>query len=197
MGSGPAADDVAVGLSDTELVADIWAADARAARHAAERAAAIAALAHRRRVEQDRVFGSRGGPGLDSRSLADPALADFSETLVPEVALIRGCSEPEAQALVVESLVLTRKLTGTWSALHQGRLDERKMRALVDLLGGASAGTAAEIERRVLDDAEHQTVAQLRARVRRLLARLEADALEKPRPPPGGPTPGNTRWATG
>ena len=171
-------DDVAVGLTETELVADIWSADARAARHAAERAVAIAALARRRRVERDREFGPRGGPGLDSRLRADPALADFSETLVPELAFIRRCSEHEAEALAVESLLLTTKLTGTWSALYEGRIDERKMRALVDLLGGASSETAAEVERLVLPLAEELTVADLRARVRRLLARLEAAALE-------------------
>ncbi|MCF6509706.1 hypothetical protein E9549_22380, partial [Blastococcus sp. MG754426] len=41
-------DTDACGLSDLELVADIWAADAREARHAAQRAEAIAALARRR-----------------------------------------------------------------------------------------------------------------------------------------------------
>src|SRR3954471_11230046 len=127
-------DDVAPGLSDLELVADIWAADAREARHAAERAASIAALA-RRRVERDREFGLLGGPGLDSRLRQSPVLAHVSETFVSELALIRGCSELEAEALAVESILLTTELTGTWSALYGGRLDVRKMRAVVDLLG--------------------------------------------------------------
>jgi hypothetical protein len=171
-------DDVAVGETELELVADIWSADARAARHAAERAVAVARLAQRRRREQDRVFGPRGGPGVDSRALADPALADFSETLVPELALIRNCSEREAEELAVQSLVLTRTLTGTWSALYEGRIDEPKMRVLVDLLRGVSQQTATEVERLVLPHAERLTVPDLRARVRRLLAKLEAAVLE-------------------
>src|SRR5688572_12721170 len=78
-------DDVADSLSDLELVADIWAADAREARHVAERAASIAALARRRRIERDRTFGTLGGPGLDSRLRQSPALSETSETFVTEL----------------------------------------------------------------------------------------------------------------
>lgn len=174
-------DNVAPGLSDLELVADIWAADAREARHVAERAASIAALARRRRVERDREFGPLGGPGLDSRLRQSPVLAHVSETFVSELALIRGCSELEAEALAVESILLTTKLTGTWSALYGGRLDVRKMRAVVDLLGSAKPEVAEVIERRVLPAAARLTVAQLRLRIRRLLARLDAKALDERR----------------
>src|SRR3954466_6476518 len=170
-------DNVASGLSDLELVADIWAADAREARHVAERAASIAALARRRRVERDREFGPLGGPGLDSRLRQSPVLAHVSETFVSELALIRGCSELEAEALAVESILLTTKLTGTWSALYGGCLDVGKMRAVVDLLGSAKPEVAEVIERRVLPAAARLTVAQLRVRIRRLLARRAAGAL--------------------
>src|SRR3954447_14778626 len=171
-------DDVAPGLSDLELVADIWAADARESRYVAERAASIAALARRRRIERDRDFGPLGGPGLDSRYRQSPSLAEVSETFVAELALIRHCSEHEAEMLAVEAVLLTTKLTGTWNALYEGRLDVRKMRAMVDLLDSAKPDVAAQIERQVLPHAERLTVAQLRGRVRRALARLDADALE-------------------
>ncbi|MGY2065570.1 HNH endonuclease [Blastococcus sp. SYSU DS0619] len=174
-------DSVAVGLSDMELVSDIWAADAREARHAAERATAIAALARRRAIERDREFGRLGGPGLDSRLRRSPVLAQVSDTFVSELALIRGCSEAEAEALAVESILLTTLLLGTWSALYAGEIDVRKMRALVDLLGPAKPAVVAEIERRVLPDAGRLTVPQLRHRVRRALARLDAEALEERR----------------
>jgi hypothetical protein len=174
-------DDVAVPLTDIELVADIWAADARESRHAAERAASVAALARRRHVERDRDFGPLGGPGLDTRLRQNPVLAEVSETFVTELALIRSCSEIEAEALAVESILLTTKLTGTWAALYDGRIDLRKMRAIVDLLGPARPKVAAEIERRVLPHAHTRTVAQLRIRIRRALARLDAKALEERR----------------
>jgi hypothetical protein len=174
-------EDLAPRLSETELVADIWAADAHEARYVAERAASIAALARRRRIERDRDFGPLGGPGPDSRHHRSPVLAEVSETFVTELALIRHCTEHEAETLAIESLLLTTTLTGTWGALYEGRLDVRKMRALVDLLGQAEPKVAARIERQVLPGAETLTVAQLRARVRRALARLDASALEQRR----------------
>jgi hypothetical protein len=174
-------DFAAAGSSDLELVADIWAADAREARYVAERAASIAALARRRHIERDRDFGALGGPGLDSRARQSPVLADVSETFVTELALIRSCSEHEAESLAIESILLTSKLTATWGALYAGRIDVRKMRALIDLLGPAKPKVAAAIEARVLPGAEHLTVAQLRAKVRRVLARLDAEALERRR----------------
>jgi hypothetical protein len=60
-------EDFAPHLSETEMVADIWASDARQAREAALGAASITALARRRHRERDRDFGPLGGPGLDSR----------------------------------------------------------------------------------------------------------------------------------
>ena len=173
--------DVDPGLSDLELVADIWAADAREARYAAERAESIAALARRRSIQRDRDFGPLGGPGLDSRLRRSPVLAQVSETFVAELALLRGCSEVEAESLAIESILLTTTLLGTWEALHDGRIDVRKMRALVDLLGPAQPSVITQIEQRVLPDADRLTVAQLRSRVRRALARLDADALDKRR----------------
>ncbi|TFV61991.1 UNVERIFIED_ORG: HNH endonuclease [Bacillus sp. AZ43] len=174
-------EDLAPALSEIELVADIWAADAREARYVAERAVSVACFARRRRRERLQEFGQRGGPGLDSRYRQPDWLADFSETLVPELALLRSCSESEAERLLVESLVLTTSLRGTWSALHQGRISVPKMRALVDLLGTAKPAAVEAIEEQVLRNAEGMTVPQLRLRVRRALARLDAEALERRR----------------
>src|SRR5918998_5563446 len=79
-------EDLAPELSEIELVADIWAADARESRYVAERAVSIARFARRRRRERLREFGPRGGPGLDTRHRQPAFLADYSETLVPELA---------------------------------------------------------------------------------------------------------------
>jgi hypothetical protein len=171
-------DDLAPALSELELVADIWAADAREARYVAERAVSVARFARRRRRERLQEFGPRGGPGLDNRYRQPAFLADFSETLVPELALLRNCSEYEAESLLVESLILCTSLTGTWSALYDGRISVPKMRALVDLLGTAKPEAVAAIEARVLPVAGRLNVPQLRLRARRALAQLDADALE-------------------
>ncbi|TFV87434.1 HNH endonuclease signature motif containing protein [Blastococcus sp. CT_GayMR16] len=174
-------EDLAPALTETELVADIWAADAREARYVAERAVSIAHFARRRRRQRLDEFGPRGSPGLDSRHRQPVALADYSETLVAELAFIRSCSEIEAESLLVESLVLVHELRGTWSALYEGRIDVRKMRALVDLLGPATPQAIAAIEAQVLPVAGDITVAQLRMRVRRALVQLDSAALEQRR----------------
>ena len=168
-------------LTDLELAADIWAADARESRYVAERAAAISALARRRSVDRDQSFGPLGKPGLDAQHRQPEALRQISDTFVTELAMIRCCSEVAAEALAVESILLTTKLRATWSALYEGRIDVRRMKALVDLLGPTSPKVAAEVERRVLAGAGNLTVAQLRARVRRLLVKLDAAALKNRR----------------
>jgi hypothetical protein len=167
--------------SEIELVADIWSADARMSRHAAARAVAIDALARRRRSDRDRPAGRRGVASPDARSLWRHGLADVSESFVPELALIRGSTEVEAEALAVEALVLVRHLPACLEALHEGRLTERKARLLVELLGPVSREVADEVQRRVLPDVETRTPAQLRDKVRRALARLDAEALEERR----------------
>jgi hypothetical protein len=174
-------DVVPVGASEIELVADIWSADAHLSREHALRAAAVTALARRRRAERDAAFGPRGGPGPDSRSLRSAVLDDVSEDFVTELALIRQCSEAEASAVAVESLLLTEKLTGTWSELHAGRIDPRKARAMVDLLGDVTDQIAAAVEARVLSGAETLTGTAFRDRVRYHLDRLDEEARNRRR----------------
>ena len=74
----PMPDDLAPALSEIELVADIWAADAREARYVAERAVSVAHFARRRRRQRIDERGPRGGPGLDSRHRQLVELADYS-----------------------------------------------------------------------------------------------------------------------
>ncbi|SDY25785.1 protein of unknown function [Modestobacter sp. DSM 44400] len=167
--------------SETELVADIWSADARMSRQVAARAVAIDALARRRRATGDRPAGSRGGAGRDSVALWRHGLADVSETFVPELALIRGCSEREAERIAVWALVLVRHLPASLEALHEGRLTEGTAAVLIDLLGPVSREVADEVQRRVLPDVQTRTAPQLRAKVHRLLAQLDAEALEERR----------------
>src|SRR5918994_7993326 len=109
-------------LGEFELVCDIWSADAHVAREQARQAATIAELARRRSAERDTAFGSRGGPGPDSRVMRPAALADVADDFVSELALIRSCSEAEAGRLAAESILLATKLAPTWSELYAGRL---------------------------------------------------------------------------
>ena len=170
--------DLAAALSETELVADIWAADARAARYVAERAVSVAALARRRRIECDRVFGARGGSGPDARhrsqGSAGRGVGDLRDGAGTDPWLHRDRGRGDG----VEAVLLTTTLTGTWAELYAGRIDVAKMRVLVHLLGSVKPAVASAIEKRVLPEAQRLTGTQLRARIRRLVARLDADALE-------------------
>ena len=174
-------DDRASGLSETELVADIWSAQARQAREHAMELSAIAELAHRRRRADPMARGDRGGPGADSRAAAARELADLSEDFVTELALIRGCTEAEASVRAREAILLTTTLAPSWSELFAGRIGVRHVTVLVDLLGDAPPHVAAEVQRRVLPGAEGMTAPVLRERVRRLLYRLDAEARERRR----------------
>jgi hypothetical protein len=169
---------------ELECVADIWAADARAARAAAELAVWVAQLARRRRIDRQQIeseFGAAGRPGREAIDRRPPCLADVSETFVPELALVRGCTEAEAAVLAVESLLLVERLPDVWSELYEGRIDRRRAAVLADLLGEVTPETAAAVLAIVLPGAGARTAPQLRERTRRALARIDADALERRR----------------
>jgi hypothetical protein len=170
------------GFSERELVTYIGAADAIEAKNHAARLLSIARLARRRRcLGELAAADGRGGPGVDARALADPALADIREDFVTELALTCRCSEAEAGALLRESVLATTVLAPTWAALDDARIGPRHMRACVDLLGDAPPRVAAEVQRRVLPTVDGMTVAVFRERLRYHLYRLDAEARERRR----------------
>jgi hypothetical protein len=169
-------------FSDQELVVHIGAFDAIEASTCAARLLAIARLARQRRCSDElSTVDGRGGPGVDSRALADPVLAGLREDFVPELALTRGCSEAEARTMLRDAVLATTVLAPTWTALHEARIGPRHMRACVDLLGDAPPRIAAEVQRRVLPSAEGMTVTAFRERLRYHLYRLDAAARERRR----------------
>ena len=182
---GEPVDDVATRAlmsgPEAELVADIWASDARAAKDTAALYVAVDALARQRPAVLDRPAGAPGSAGPDTRASRAPRLESVSEAFVPELALIRGCTEQEAETLALAAVAVVRHLPGTLAAMQAGRCSPRKAEALVDLLSPVSAEVAARVEAAVLTDVDTRTGAQLRAKVRRLLAKWDAEALEQRR----------------
>src|SRR3954469_1445339 len=87
----------AAGFSEEGLVCCIGAADAIEARNHAARLLSIARLARRRGRP---MASGRGGPGVDSRALADVVTAAVAEDFVAELALTRECTEAEAHGLL-------------------------------------------------------------------------------------------------
>ena len=75
-----------------------------------------------------------------------------------------------------EAVVLVEQLPATLAALEAGQISPAHARALVDLLRPVSDDKRAAVEAAALERAGAQTVNNLRARVRRLIARLDAAA---------------------
>jgi hypothetical protein len=143
---------------------------------------AVARFARRRRKTRDlSTADGRGGPGVDSRALADAVTADVAEDFVAELALLRGCTEAEAGTVLREALLLTGPLSLTWCRLNAGLLGVRHAKAIVDLLGDAAPQVAAEVQGRVLPRSEGLTAAAFRDRIRYHLYRVDAEARERRR----------------
>src|SRR3712207_2929567 len=167
----------AVGFSERELAELVGATDALEARSHAMRLLWVARLARRRRA----VSWGPGGPGVDSRALADAALGDVAEDFVAELALTRHCTEAEAHALLREAVLATTVLAPAWVLLHAGRIGPHHLKVLVDLLGDAGAEIAAAVKARGLPPAEGRTAPAFRDRIRYHLYRLDAAARERRR----------------
>jgi hypothetical protein len=189
-GAGDEADDLALvaphvdpgRLADYELVADMRDLQTMQGVMYAGDLEAVARWAARRRTGG--ALGTadgRGGPGVDTRALADSVLAGVDEDFVPELALARGCSEHHASTVLREALLLTGPLAATWSRLNAGLLSVPQAKAAVDLLGDASAEVAAEVQARVLPRSEGVTAAAFRDRLRYHLYRVDAEAKDRRR----------------
>jgi hypothetical protein len=170
------------GLADYELVADMRELLTMQAVMYAGDLEAVARWAARRRTGL--VLGTadgRGGPGVDSRALADVALSGIDEDFVPELALARGCSEAHASTVLREALLLTGPLAPTWCRLNAGLLSVPQTKAVVDLLADTSPEVAAAVQARVLPRSEGLTAAAFRDRLRYHLYRVDAEAKERRR----------------
>jgi hypothetical protein len=172
---------VSAAAGEWDLVADIWSTDARMAREYAHQAAVIAELARRRPVQRDAAFGPRGAAGAQARAVRPAAPAEVSEDFVPELAVIRGCSDAEASRLAAEALLLTTKLAATWAELYAGQITIRKARILLDLLGDTDDTVAAAVQDRVLPAAADCPPSRLADRTRYHLYRADAAARDRRR----------------
>jgi hypothetical protein len=169
-------------FTEPELVTLLGAADAIEARNHAKRLLWIARLARRRRRTGELgTADGRGRPGLDARATADAVLAEVAEEFVAELALTRGCSEPEAAAVLREAILATTVLAPAWRALDAGRIGPRHLRVLVDLLGDAPAEIAEQVQARVLPRADGTPAHVFRDRIRYHLYRVDAAARDRRR----------------
>ncbi|NDI49214.1 HNH endonuclease signature motif containing protein [Goekera deserti] len=146
-------------------------------RAAAERARALAGFARSRPSSADRSDQEVGAAAAASRAARPRALLSVSEWAVDEVSAALRLTSDAATRLLVESVLLVEELPATLAALEEGRISQQHAAVLVDLLAPLDAGVRAVAEERLLARAGGKTAAQLRAAARRLVQRLDPDAL--------------------
>jgi hypothetical protein len=153
-------------LSDHELVEVMVAARRLASRAQAVELAAVAELARRRFAEDE-----------------TPAVEVISprEYLNDEVAAALTLTPASADDLIRFATDLTGRLPGTFAALAAGDVDYLKARTLWHGTGVVSDEVTALIEAKVLPRAPGQTTGEIRAKVRRLVKKLDPHALAQRR----------------
>ena len=153
------------------------AAHADLARAAAAQATALAAFARHRPVALDRPDGEVGAAAAQTRAARPAALTTVSEWAVDEVAVALQLTGPAAAQLLNESVLLDERLPATLAALHEGRSSWRHAQVLADLVAPLRDEVREVAEERLLARADGRTHTQLRAAARRVVQRLDADAL--------------------
>jgi Domain of unknown function (DUF222) len=150
------------GLPDHELVEAMTAARALASRAQAIELAAVAELARRRLAEDD----------VSAVEVISPR-----DYLTDEVAQALTLTPASADGLLRFATELVGRLPGTFAALASGDIDYCKARTLWRCTDQVNDEVAAEIEMKVLPKAPRQTTGEIRAKARRLVKRLDPEAL--------------------
>jgi uncharacterized protein DUF222 len=127
---------------------------------------AVAELARRRLAEED----------VSAVEVISPR-----DYLTDEVAQALTLTSASADELVRFATELTERLPGTLRALAAGDIDYLKARTLWHCTAQVGDEVAAEIETLVLPRAPRQTTGEIRAKVRRLVKRLDPAALQQRR----------------
>jgi hypothetical protein len=157
----------AAGLSDAELAERV---------EAAQRAANMAQAVQAQRVAQ---YAAREDVRFEDGTLGqqDRGLGHVSAFASGVVGPRLGLSPAGADRKVHLSARLASRFAPTLAVMAAGDLDDYRASVLVTELADAGPDVAAAVQDVVLPQAPTQTAAQLRAAVRRALARLDPEAL--------------------
>ncbi len=161
------------GAGHLDAVADL---DRVMARATAAQARELAAFARCRPSSWDRQPGEKGAASPASRAARPAALEPVSEWAAAEAAARLRLPQRVALSRLAEAVFLVEELPATMAALESGVITPAHARALVDLLEPVSDDKRAQVEAAALERAGTQTVDNLRARVRRLIAKHDAAA---------------------
>ena len=172
--------------TDAEIGVELQRIEQMDACLAAYKVELVSELARRRPDSDDRQIGEPGaaspdwlpGPGRE------PA-AGVSEFFADELAIILNCSRTAATKLADQAALLTQRMSATWAALADGRLDWPRARAIASELMDPARDVAphvlAAVEAAVLPRARERSVSALQAAVRKELLRLDAAAADRRR----------------
>lgn len=98
-----------------------------------------------------------------------------------EVAGILGLTESAAQRMIGLGYELRRRLHRVREAFRSGRIDLAKAHALHEVLANVADEVVDAVEERLLDGAERVSTTKLKARARRLIARLDPGGVAERR----------------
>ncbi|MDF2093833.1 DUF222 domain-containing protein [Knoellia sp. 3-2P3] len=159
----------AVGLSDADLA------------ERAEAAQRVANMAQAVQVQRVAQYAAREDIRLEDGTLGqqDRGLGHVSEFAAGVVGPGLGLSPAGADRKVALSARLASRFVPTLAVMAAGDLDDYRASVLVAELADADVEVAAAVQEAVLPKAPGWTAAQLRAAVRRALARLDPDAVRR------------------
>jgi hypothetical protein len=158
---------------------EVREAQAAIGRQQARQARALAAFARSRPASLDRTDQEIGAAAAASRAARPEALTPVSEWAVDEVAVALSLSGAAAGRLLVESLLLVERLPGTLEALGGGRLGWGHVRVMTEVVAPLADDLRRIAEERLLSRLGDKTPPQLRAAARRVVQRLDAEAITR------------------
>jgi hypothetical protein len=160
-------------------LAELREAQAEIGRQQARQARALAGFARSRPASLDRTDDEIGAAAAATRAARPAALLPVSEWAVDEVALALSMTGATAARLLTESLLLVDRLPSTLAALEDGRLGWRHVQVMTDLVAPLGDELRPIAEDRLLSRLADKTPPQLRAAARRVVQRLDAEAITR------------------
>ncbi|WP_345465914.1 HNH endonuclease signature motif containing protein [Actinoallomurus oryzae] len=156
------------GLYDQELVETMVRARRLASRVQAVELAAVAELTRRRFAEAE-----GRDPAVEVLSPADYVFDEVAEALT--------LTATAADGLIRFATELTGQLPGTFAALAAGEIDYLKARTIWHAVDQVDEESMGIIEAKVLPKAPEQSTGQIRAKIRRLIKRLDPEMADRRR----------------
>lgn len=138
----------------------------------------VAGLSRLRPDSLDRASGS-GGSGSDRWVSGRACLPGVSEFFSDELAMILNSGRMYAGALAVDCVTVVDQLPQTHAAVADGVLDWSRARILAEMLGERPASVIAAVEAEVVPEAAGLSLRLLRARIHKVLIRIDAIAAHQ------------------